>query len=187
MGKRLFAAIKLHPDQAFVAQFHAFQQKLKQNRIKWVEEENVHITLKFFGETPEKKIPEICNALAKACAGCSSFPLTLTQTGIFGSRYKPRVIWLNVLDAEPLHLLQQRIVSELEPIGFLSDRQNFVPHLTLGRINQIIDMISFQQSMDAFRNAFQHSEIINELILFESILKAEGPVYSEIERFSIVS
>ena len=55
--KRLFAAIKIHPSARFISVLNAISASLSHERIKWVEPENMHLTLKFFGETAENKIP----------------------------------------------------------------------------------------------------------------------------------
>ncbi|MFU8845056.1 MAG: 2'-5' RNA ligase family protein, partial [Bacteroidales bacterium] len=62
--KRLFAAIKVMPDEEFMRVFMTLKRDLKNEKIKWVDPENIHITLKFFGETPESKIPLINDVLS---------------------------------------------------------------------------------------------------------------------------
>ncbi len=183
MGKRLFAAIHLHPDATFTKQFLSLQQLLSVNRIKWVEPENIHITLKFFGETADEKIPGICKALANACNEQAVFPVKINEIGIFGSEYKPRVVMLRVAETHAICMLQQKITEELTPLGYIPDRQNFVPHLTLGRINHILDKQLFQQSLNHFRYNLNINEHAHELLLFESILHPNGPVYKPIEWF----
>jgi 2'-5' RNA ligase len=186
MGKRLFAAIHIHPDSSFLRRFSELQHKLHLDKIKWVENENLHVTLKFFGETPEEKIPAIISALRNACNQQHDFSLQTGEIGIFGSSYKPRVIWLNLQMPEPFHTLQQSITTELEPLGYVNDRQNFVPHLTLGRINTIKDMTLFQQHMETNRNQLMLTQQAHELILFESILQPSGPVYVALEQFLLM-
>ena len=76
--------------------------------------------------------------------------------------------------------------KKLEIIGFTNDRQNFVPHLTIGRIKkELKHKRSFQRKIDRFKVHYIQDVDVNEVILFESILKPKGPVYKVIESFSL--
>lgn len=181
--KRLFAAIKIHPTESFLSTYWSLKRLLKEEKIRWVDPGNIHITLKFFGETPEHHIPAIKAALRQASSGVSPFELEIANTGIFGSSYKPRVIWFNIAAPDALGLLAGNVFKELDSIGIENDRQNFVPHLTIGRIRQIQDKQHFQQAIDQHRDAYIQKEEVSEFHLFESILRPQGPVYEVIETF----
>lgn len=182
-NKRLFAAIDIQAGDAFADLYNNLRHILGFHIIKWVDLENIHITLKFFGETPESEIPGIIEALQTSTVGIQPFELNIRQTGIFGSYYQPRVIWFGI-DANPMLLkLNDNIRESLEGVGFISDRQNFVPHLTVGRIKEIRDKNHFQEVLAGFREfEFQKSEI-KEFHLFESIMLRDGPIYNIIETF----
>jgi RNA 2',3'-cyclic 3'-phosphodiesterase len=175
--KRLFAAIKIYPDPEFMKHFHQLKQQLSFEKIKWVEDHNIHITLKFFGETEEKKIPEIRDVLYKIADKNRSFRFRLSSIGIFGSRYDPRVIWTGIEPYDSLVLLMQAFRDELGAIGYQPDRQNLVPHLTLGRVKEIRDKQNFQDVIGRYREMVSKEMIAGEFLLYESILKREGPVY----------
>jgi 2'-5' RNA ligase len=76
--------------------------------------------------------------------------------------------------------LAEQLKAELEKEGFEYDRQNFVPHLTLGRIRNISDKELFQQVMDDFREAFFLEQKITNLYLYESVLTPAGPIYTQL-------
>jgi 2'-5' RNA ligase len=177
MGKRLFAAIKFHPDKIFLDQLHQLQMQLVHERIKWVEEQNIHITLKFFGETDERKIPEIGGVLKKVADGNPAFGFRLRSIGVFGSKYDPRVIWVGIEPYDRLVKLMKELHAELKAIGYEPDRQNLIPHLTLGRIKGIKDKQLFQRTIEKFREIETPEKLATEIILYESILKSDGPVY----------
>ncbi|MCK4568818.1 MAG: RNA 2',3'-cyclic phosphodiesterase [Bacteroidales bacterium] len=183
--KRLFAAIKIHPDEVFLKRYYAIKKALKDEKIKWVNPENIHITLKFFGETPEHHIPGINVALRHASKEVTPFDLVLQNTGIFGSSYNPRVIWFGIEPHDRVVLLSQSILEELEGIGIKRDRQNFVPHLTVARIKNLEDKKFFQMVIDKNKEGFIQKEEVNEFHLFESILQPEGPKYELIETFDL--
>jgi RNA 2',3'-cyclic 3'-phosphodiesterase len=181
--KRLFAAIKIQPDPEFMKQFHELKRQLSFEKIKWVEDHNIHITLKFFGETEESEIPGIKTALQKTASGNMSFGFCLRSVGIFGSRYDPRVIWTGIEPYDSLAILMKTIREDLRVAGFVPDRQNLVPHLTLGRIKEIRDKQHFQEVIGRYREMASKEMIAGEFLLYESILKREGPVYVALYSF----
>jgi 2'-5' RNA ligase len=178
--KRLFAAIKIHPSAKFLDVFNQISASLHHERIKWVEPENMHLTLKFFGETDEKQIPSINQSLQTAVSQSKPFTLKIANTGIFGSRYDPKVIWFGIGKNPELDNLAKNIFIELKKCGWHPDRQNFVPHLTIGRIREIKDKPLFQKIIDKFHNIEIQEENVNEIILYESILRREGPLYVKV-------
>jgi 2'-5' RNA ligase len=71
----------------------------------------------------------------------------------------------------------KRVKSGLAASGFETDRQNLVPHLTLGRIKMLQDKILFQRIIERYKDLLSKDEMAGKMILFESILKPSGPVY----------
>ena len=175
--KRLFIAVTLHPDKDFNDTLLDLQTNLKRERITWVSGHNLHLTLKFFGETNEKMIPAIEEAMHLATAGLRSFNVCFNRTGIFGSSYNPKVIWLGSDKNPVLIQLFSQLKTELKKAGKSNDRQNFVPHLTLGRIKEISDKSLFQQVIEDYRETFSMEESVISIQLYESILTPKGPVY----------
>jgi len=178
--KRLFAAIKIHPSATYTSLFHQLSASLNHERIKWVEPENTHLTLKFFGETDENKIPAIIAALQAAASRSKPFTLEIANTGIFGSRYDPKVIWFGINKNKELEHLAENIFSGLETCGWTRDRQNFVPHLTIGRIKELKDKKLFQQVISKYNSIEIQQQNVTEVILYESILTREGPIYVKV-------
>ena len=178
--KRLFTAIKIHPSARYISLFNEISFSLRHERIKWVEPENMHLTLKFFGETNEEKIPAITNALKNGVAQLKPFTFKIMNTGIFGSRYDPKVIWFGIEKQAELDNLAKNIFEELGDIGWQQDRQNFVPHLTIGRIKELKDKPLFQQIISKYNAVEIQEENVTEIILYESILRREGPLYVEV-------
>lgn len=183
--KRIFSAIKIFPDENFLKLYYRLKSGLKHEKIKWVEIENIHITLKFFGETDETKINSIINVFNKATEDFKSFDLEFENVGIFGSSYKPKVIWFGIKNNEQLIKLSNSVNENLISIGYISDRQNFVPHLTVARIKFLNDKKLFQQIIDKNKTIKIQKIKVDKIYLFESILKREGPIYNVIEEFSL--
>ncbi len=64
--------------------------------MKWVEEENLHVTLLFLGEVVDRDVPALCKAVADCCAERNSFPLSIESVGCFPNPRRPRVVWAGV-------------------------------------------------------------------------------------------
>lgn len=178
--KRLFAAIKIHPSKNYISIFNEITTSLRHERIKWVKPENMHLTLKFFGQTDEKQIPLITQAIEIGVAPLKPFILKIVNTGIFGSHYDPKVIWFGIDMQDEFDNLAKNVFDELSKSGWQRDRQNFIPHLTIGRIKEIKDKSLFQQIISKYNAVEIQEEIVTEIILYESILHREGPLYEEV-------
>ena len=184
--KRLFCAVKILPDDNFLESYRDLREALANERIKWVEEQNIHITLKFFGDTEVKRIPEISHVLENAGKRIPVFSFSLKGLGIFGSSYEPRVIWVGIEPYRELAEAMKVLRDELKKIGFEPDRQNLVPHLTLGRIKFLKDKLAFRKVVDDFRNISSGEIRVDSFILFESLLKREGPEYIPLKKFMLL-
>ena len=180
--KRIFVAIKIEPH----AQFNQLMDRLKASfalsKIKWVEPHNLHITLKFLGETPEEKVTEIASALHNITL-TTAIHLEFTGLGVFGSRYKPRIIWMGINDGHALQNLENEINLAIQPLGYQSDRQNFVPHLTLGRINFLYDKSHFNQVIQKLSSVKPPPQSLTQFHLFESKLMPAGPSYTILKTY----
>jgi len=183
--KRLFAAIHISPSKEFTELFESLQRGLRSAHIKWVNPQNIHLTLKFFGETPERQIPDINRVLYEVSQRHKPFSFSIGNTGIFGSSYNPRVIWFGIQDNGSLKALAEDVLAEVETIGWDRDRQNFVPHLTVGRVKESRDKHLFQKMIDEHKKAFIQEVSVTEFRLYESILQREGPIYKVLEQYRL--
>jgi 2'-5' RNA ligase len=183
--KRLFAAIKVHPDENFLKIYYGLKNLCKYDKINWVKPENIHITLKFFGETAEDRIEPILSELNNISNLHQSFRLHLSDVGIFGSYYKPRVIWFGIEKSMELESLAVEVINKMHNIGFLKDRQNFVPHLTIGRIKFVDNKERFSKIISNYNESSIQNILISSFYLFESKLSSSGPTYQIIEEFKL--
>ncbi len=181
--KRLFVAVKIVPDENFLKSYVALRHALQLEKISWVKPDNFHLTLKFLGKTPEEKLPAIRSALQQVAEQTEAFSMKMTGTGIFGSAYKPRVLWFGVENDMAIHQLGETVLNTLDKAGFPRDRQNFVPHLTVGRINKIEHKKIFQEAIAAHRHDFLQEFPVGKIILYESMLKPSGVVYKVVMDF----
>ena len=184
--KRLFIAIRVVPDAEFISQYRALKSSLSYEAIKWVEEQNIHVTLKFLGETSEDgSFQGSTQSWKSSCIHFLSFELALKGLGIFGSSYNPKVIWAGIHPYDRLVILMKRVHEGLEAEGFPRERQNLVPHLTLGRIKFLKDKKRFQSEIDKYKYISSVPQVVDRIILFESNLKKEGPEYHVLRAHSL--
>ena len=183
--KRLFIAVDLADNEDITNIHREVSRQLGKEKIKWSRPENLHLTLQFLGSTPAEKVAGIKESLTRCARQHRPVELTLQRVGIFGSRYKPRVIWLGFEPDDALGELARCIHRNMEPLGFPPDRQNFVPHLTLGRIREIQSRKFFQSVLDHYAQIKAPAIFIDKFYLYESVLHKSGPEYSVVGEFEL--
>lgn len=164
---------------------YALKKELQYEKINWVDEQNLHFTLKFLGKTVTSEIAKITETLAHIAQITKALEIKIENLGIFGSRYDPRVIWAGIESSEPLLALGENVLNKLDEAGFKRDRQNFVPHITLGRIKHIRDKKHLKVVIDKNKTNWHQYERVESFYLYESILKPEGPQYKVVKTFSL--
>ena len=186
--KRLFLAIPIKTtDNDFIPLLDGLKRQLgHEERINWVRPNHIHLTLKFIGNIHPNDIPKIIDELNEMFKRHKSFTMDFNRTGIFGSRYAPRVLWLGMQNTpQELLDLEEDTLTTFDELGFLRDRQNFVPHITLGRIKELCEKQYFQKIVAGIEQKSYISQEVNEIILYQSILRPEGAVYREIKKFEL--
>ena len=183
--KRVFLAVSFRGNPFISGYIEEIQSKLTAQKIKWVEPENLHITLKFFGPSSAQQILTIKNTLDNCLKNEPKRLLRFNHLGVFGSRYQPRVLWMGLEDERPLKDLERQIRASLIAAGFTYDRQNFVPHLTLARIKHLDSKKYFQSVVDQYR-AFDSGPVnVDTVYLYQSILQKSGPVYKVLHSWKL--
>jgi 2'-5' RNA ligase len=135
---RSFIAIELSDEaKKGLARLRKELERDEHKFVKWVDPGGIHLTLKFLGNIPSKRVTEITEAVRKATQGISSFHLEISGLGVFPSLKQARVFWVGVGgEMDKLSRLQQNIDSALAVLGFAREERPFVPHLTLARIRE---------------------------------------------------
>ena len=108
------------------------------------------------------------------------------RTGLFGSNHSPRVLWLGMNDQpKALFDLEADLLDAFDDLGYLRDRQNFVPHLTVCRIKQLVDKQFFMQIYNSIeQKTYLHADV-KELVYFQSFLQPTGPFYKVLKKIPI--
>ncbi len=144
--------------------------------VRWVHDEGLHMTLKFFGEVGAERLDVIAEALRYAGQGTLPLALQLGDLGAFPSRQRPRVLWAGLENTPALELLQDRIERGGEAIGFAPEGVPFQPHVTLGRVRE--GQRCPPCALDDYNGSFERVSFVGaELVLYESVLTPHGPRY----------
>jgi len=185
--KRTFIAIKINPDESLRLLLEELRDELSESRIKWVETENIHITLAFIGNTVERDIELIKEILQSLCSQHRPFPLELAGIDVFRTIADPRVVFLGITTSDALHAFREAICDRLRSEGLYNDARPFKPHLTIGRPKYISDRDILSAIIESYRGKTIQSLEVESVIYYESILKQEGPVYKQIGKYILNS
>lgn len=183
--KRLFVAVDVRLSEPFQVLSAQLKQQLCLDKIVWVDANLHHLTLRFLGQTPEPYILPLKQALTKLAAENHAFSLEMNKLGVFGSKHSPQVIWLGFQDFEPFRQLFLQLEPQLSAIGFEPNYGNFVPHLTLGRIKQIQNKKRFWELVTALQPKESQVVRVDSLLLIQSRLTPQGPIYRVLERYPL--
>ena len=183
--KRIFIAIKVDPSNNLAGIMSALKSELKNERIKWTDPENIHITLLFLGDTEEAKIGEITTILKERCSGTGEFELIIKGLGVFKNLNDPTVIWTGIVPSKKLDQLNESIVNGVRNIGIKVDIRPFKPHITLGRIKSLKSKPVLKRFLEDYQEKEIQKIAVKEIILYESKLFQTGPKYNAIGVFSL--
>lgn len=184
---RTFIAIKINPQGLLPEIFQSLKKELANESIRWVDEHDLHLTVKFIGETTEEQVLQIINNIARYTSKAQPFSLTFEGLGMFMSNKMPRVLFINISTKENLKKLAADIDNELLTYGIEKEMRPFNPHLTLARIKYLRDRNSFYQLVQKYNYKISESVAVNEIIFYQSILKPAGPFYKELAVFPLQS
>jgi 2'-5' RNA ligase len=139
---RTFIAIELSDSVRETIQnaITTLQGSVPSHAIRWVSANNLHLTLKFLGDTPQAQIQAIQTQLHTTAKKQHPFTIEVADSGYFPNMSNPRVIWLGLKNASgELNTLQQAVENIMVEFGFAKEKRPFKPHLTVGRVKQHID------------------------------------------------
>lgn len=188
---RGFVAIELedplHKELAKVQSL--LKEKIAADEVRWVNPQNIHLTIKFLGQVPKGKLPEIASGLEKGKQGITPFSLAFGGLGCFPNATNPRVVWVGCHTFDDnLNRLHSKIEAEMESLGFPRENRSFNPHLTLGRVRENIHSPA-RREMGQIISATAVGELgrieVKRITLMQSILKPSGAEYTPLQYFSL--
>lgn len=183
--KRVFLAFKIFPVNGLLDARQSFITNLGNEKIKWVEKNNFHVTLFFLGEENDKRIDELIKIIDQEHRGFSSFRIHVKGAGVFPGFKRPRVIWLGIEAGQELYDMHRILGKKLKKMKFVEGISTFTPHLTLGRINRIEDIRNLEKQVHSLDGVILSTQAIHEINLFESRLSTSGPCYLSLKEWQL--
>jgi 2'-5' RNA ligase len=180
---RSFIAIELPEEiRSRLARLRGELEREEHTFVKWVVVGGIHLTLKFLGNIPFKRVAEITRAMEEAARGSSPFRLEVSNLGAFPNLRQPRVFWVGIGgEVDRLSSLQRSIDSALASLGFAKEERPFTPHLTLARVRQGASpgqRKSFGELVMSTSFEGKYVADVNAINLMRSQLTPTGAVYS---------
>ena len=154
--------------------------------IRWVSPNQMHITVKFFGEITQQEQQRMTPHLKRLVQGQDSFSASIEAVGGFPSLDLPRVLWVGLgQGASPVTVLAQAVEEESRSLGFKPEERVFHPHVTLARIESPQVSRSIGESAKSVQWAAPAAWQVTRLMLYRSTLSADGPRYEVLEEFPL--
>jgi len=181
---RSFIAVELPEEiKTRLEQLEAQLKSETQTRVKWVDPNSIHLTLKFLGNIDAGRTGEIIGAMEEAVKGIPPFRLAVKELGVFPNVRRVQVAWVGLSgEVDKLRQVQQRLESNLEQLGFAAESRAFTPHLTIARIRNQASPDERQKFGQLITGtSFDAGEIsVDAISLMRSQLTRQGAIYSRL-------
>ena len=181
MSKRLFIAADIS-EEARSAASHVIRDLQAGHHVKgisWVRPENLHVTIKFLGETDEDVEARLIETLGRITPTYTPFKLHLAKPEILGKRVMSIAVRS---DTATVFSLEMVIDTECERLGFKREGRRFHPHLTVARIRD-------PKGVDLLVSQFLRVQVepiefdVREIVLYESKMTRTGSEYVKVKVF----
>jgi 2'-5' RNA ligase len=164
----------------------ALQEQLARTgkEVKWVEADNIHLTLLFLGEVDERAVIDVCRAVGAVAAAHQPFPLSVEGVGCFPNLRRPRIFWAGVSAGRQAVIdLHDRLEEPLLDLGcYRREERQYTPHVTLGRLKgdeapeKLVTAVARQQGWKGGETT------IGDVCVMSSELTRDGPIYTVLSR-----
>src|SRR5438477_935721 len=152
--------------------------------VKWVEADNLHLTLLFLGEVEDREIHSVCRLVSQVCAGQAAFAMSVEKAGSFGNPRRPRTLWVGIgAGSTEICTLHDALEVPLLELGcYRREERAYTPHLTIGRVrsdhpNDALAKLLVRQA------TWQGGQMtVREIHVMSSELGRDGPTYTILSR-----
>ena len=181
---RAFLAIDLDEDlkpkiNDLIKEFQEIDAK-----VKYVELENLHLTLKFFGDIDEEGLNLLTEAIENVVSKFNPFKINIKSCGAFPNKKRIRVIKLGIEDDSVLKDLHKQLDNEFVQLGFDKDKK-FSTHLTIGRVKSAKNKDLIKECIEEFEDIEIGEMEVNQISLKKSTLTPSGPIYEDLKVFKL--
>lgn len=152
--------------------------------IKYVELENLHLTLKFFGDIDTEGLDVLSSKISGVVSNFDSFNVKIKGCGAFPNTNRIKVIWLGIDEDETVKRLHDELDKEFVKLGFDKDKK-FSTHLTVGRMRSGKNKDKVKSKIEEFSEVEIGEMAVERIILKKSTLTPQGPIYEDLEVFEL--
>ncbi|MGA2322912.1 MAG: RNA 2',3'-cyclic phosphodiesterase [Sedimentisphaerales bacterium] len=158
---------------------------VKKGDLKWVEPNNIHLTLKFLGEITDEQLTEVSEIAKTVAQAHQKFALEIESVGSFGGR-SAKIVWVGASKGtDALLALQKDLDDLLDQAGFPKEDREFSAHLTLCRVNHPIAGLKMGEAIAQFSHLKLGSIATDALCVYQSQLTSAGPTYTLLDEFKL--
>ena len=188
---RTFIAIELPQD--IKDRLSNLQVLLKKSEadVKWVEPQNIHLTLKFLGEIDEVKSVKITGIIEEIAQKEKQFRINLSSCGAFPKIEFPRVIWIAVNKGDrEVKVLAEKLEEGIEKLGIPREERAFSSHITIGRVKSPVNKDKLLRALKETENYFEGENTefdVTKITLFKSTLGSSGPAYEPLKVINLTT
>jgi len=145
-----------------------------------VSPDNLHVTLRFLGEVKEERAADAVAACGRTAAAFAHFSMEISGVGSF-PRKNPRVIWAGINDgSDYLIEVNKKLEALLVDAGFPADDKSYRPHLTLARLKPAWEIVRLKERLINLEGFLFGRQTVQDIVLMESRLGHDAPVYTEV-------
>jgi 2'-5' RNA ligase len=152
--------------------------------VKWVEPENLHVTLLFLGEVEDRDLPAVCRVVAEGGGRQAPFTLSVEHAGCFPNPRRPRTLWVGVgQGTQELVALYDALEPPLMDLGcYRREERQYTPHITLGRVRSDRPGDTLAAALAKHAGWRCGEQPVREVLVMGSELTPKGPVYTVMGR-----
>lgn len=152
--------------------------------VKWVEEDNMHVTLLFLGDVDDRELVEVCRIVARVAEKESPFAMGVAGLGAFPNPRRPKTLWAGLSEGmDSLVRLHTALEQPLFNLGcYRREERAYTPHLTLGRTDSEADGTILSGEIPKYLTWVAGQTMVEELLVYSSELRKGKPEYHVLAR-----
>jgi len=151
--------------------------------VKWIPAHNLHLTLKFLGDTSPANVEAIKQVIQLQADSFNMFDIPISGSGSFPNSKRVRVLFIGTQPPAELEALYRGIESACARLGYEPESRPFSPHLTIGRVRESASFTDREKILKALEGIAIDSlgiARVDSVQLYKSELKPTGAVYTKL-------
>ena len=160
-----------------------FERDIKDTgaNVKLVEPENIHLTLKFLGDTDESLIDRIEEIMKYSVKDVEPFEIQLIGSGVFPNERYIKVMWIGIKNSENIGKIASLIDEKISTLGFEKEKRKFSAHLTIARVKNAKNKEKLLNIIEKYRDIEFAKIKVDTIKLKKSTLTPKGPIYTTLK------